>query len=292
MQILDISEYQGNISWETVKEEGYTDIIIRAGYGRNNLDGYFYPNMNMTQYLGFKVGLYWFSYAYTVDMARKEAEYLCALADKFVITLPLFWDFEYDSVAYAEKHGVTVTKELLQDMLEAFNEVVTEYGYMPGVYSNYDYEQRFGLLSKGEELGMYLWYAQYSNSMYSLPMEPHIWQYTSTGKVNGINGNVDMNRALRPIYYLNMPVYEEQEVKLVWCFYKVDGGDTVYWFNGSEVRPLNNPDQKTILERIYEDCTGYEIPVYNFKSTAPWHKRLIQACTISPLTAEDGKIGG
>lgn len=85
---------------------------------------------------------------------------------------------------------------------------------------------------------------------------------------------------------------EETEEILVWCFYKVDGKDTVYWFNGSEIRALTNRDQRTILERIYKDCTGKDIPEYAFSSASPWHKRLIQACTLPVLTAEDGKIGG
>ena len=67
---------------------------------------------------------------------------------------------------------------------------------------------------------------------------------------------------------------------------------TVYWFNGSEIRALTNRDQRTILERIYKDCTGKDIPEYSFSSASPWHKRLIQATTLPALTAEDGKIGG
>ena len=85
---------------------------------------------------------------------------------------------------------------------------------------------------------------------------------------------------------------KREEVSLVWCFYKVDEGATIYWFNGSEVRKLTNPDQKNILTKIYKDCTGKDAPEYNFSSSAPWHKRLIQACTLPVLSAEDGKIGG
>ena len=62
------------------------------------------------------------------------------------------------------------------------------------------------------------------------------------------------------------------------CFYKVEGKDTIYWFNGVEVRRLTHPDQIGILNKIYKDCYGKEIPSYTFKDSAPWHIRLLQAC--------------
>lgn len=62
------------------------------------------------------------------------------------------------------------------------------------------------------------------------------------------------------------------------CLYRVEGDVKTYWFNGLEVRYLIHPDQIVILNQIYKDCFGREIPCYVFKKSAPYHVRLIQAC--------------
>lgn len=62
------------------------------------------------------------------------------------------------------------------------------------------------------------------------------------------------------------------------CLYRVEGDVKTYWFNGLEVRYLTHPDQIVILNQIYKDCFGREIPCYVFKKSAPYHVRLIQAC--------------
>ena len=76
---------------------------------------------------------------------------------------------------------------------------------------------------------------------------------------------------------LECPV-DIREVTKMMCFYRVEGSNKVYWFNGREVRYLTHPDQITILSRIYKDCYGVEPPSYEFKKSAPYHMRLIQAC--------------
>lgn len=73
-------------------------------------------------------------------------------------------------------------------------------------------------------------------------------------------------------------VVDTRKVNKMMCFYKVKGENTVYWFNGFEVRRLTHPDQISILNQIYKDCYGKEIPTYIFEKSAPWHIRLIQAC--------------
>ena len=73
-------------------------------------------------------------------------------------------------------------------------------------------------------------------------------------------------------------VVDVRRLNKMMCFYTVKGGNTVYWFNGFEVRKLTHPDQINILNRIYKDCYGKDIPSYQFENSAPWHVRLIQAC--------------
>lgn len=296
--IIDVSEHNTVTDWRSVKADGIEGVIIRAGYGRGNVDKKFREHITGALAAGLHVGIYWFSYAYSADMAESEAYYCMNTVSDVVswkdITLPIYWDFENDSMYFANKCGVDVSRETLVDMAEAFCDALESEGHMPGIYSNLDYERRFGLLTVAEQNGWSVWYAQYNYTMDNTVPPPDMWQYTSGGQVNGISGNVDMNKLLNPDIIDVEAASEgvEKEGELVWCFYKVDGGDTVYWFNGDKVRPLTNRDQKTILEKIYKDATGRDIITYDFKSTSPWHKRLIQACTNEPLTAADGKIGG
>lgn len=296
--IIDVSEHNTVTDWRAVKADGIEGVIIRAGYGRGNVDKKFREHITGALAAGLHVGIYWFSYAYSTDMAEAEAYYCMNTVSDVVswkdITLPIFWDFEGDSMNFANKCGVDVSHETLVDMAVAFCDALETEGHMSGIYANLDYEKRYGLLSVAEYAGYSVWYAQYNYAMDTSIPSPDMWQYTSGGQVNGIIGNVDMNKLLNPdIINVSCETLElEKEVLIVWCFYRVDGGDDIFWFNGDKVRPLNNRDQKTILEKIYKDATGRDIITYDFKSNSPWHKRLIQACTNEPLTAADGKIGG
>lgn len=76
---------------------------------------------------------------------------------------------------------------------------------------------------------------------------------------------------------LKNPV-DAREVTQLNCFYKVENSPNIYWFNGKEVRLLTHPDQVVILNQIYKDCFGKEMPSYIFKTAAPYHIRLVQAC--------------
>lgn len=99
---IDVSKWQGKINWSKAKK--YIDFaIIRAGYGKGNVDEY--ANYNIEQCEKYKIpyGLYWFSYAYNKDMAEREADYLLRVIGYHKPEYPLYFDFEYDSVDYAKK---------------------------------------------------------------------------------------------------------------------------------------------------------------------------------------------
>ena len=185
---IDVSEHQGIINWEQVK--GNIDFaILRAGYGNNNIDKQFIRNITECNRLGIRVGIYWFSYAYTINMARNEANFAVQAIKNYKIDLPIFFDFEYDSVNYANKCGVAVNQRLATEMVKTFCERVKELGYKPGNYSNQDF-----ILNKfyNDELTQYpLWYAYYNQNKNRDCM---IWQYSESGRVPGINtDSVDMN---------------------------------------------------------------------------------------------------
>lgn len=189
---IDVSQWQGNIDWQKVKGAGVQFAMLRAGYGRNNLDIKFHRNAQGATAVGIPVGLYWFSYALNVEMARKEAQYAADLAKKYKITWPIAYDLEYDTVSYAAKNGITITKSLATQMAIAFCEEIKHLGYIPMVYTNLDYLNRYFDRSK---LPYDLWYAQYTST--ASVMDKEIWQYSSKGSVPGIAGNVDMNHGYK-----------------------------------------------------------------------------------------------
>ena len=187
---IDVSAWQEKIDWDKAKSE-IDFVILRLGYGKNTVDKYAERNIAELNRLGIPYGVYWFSYAYTVEMARNEARsaiaYLQNLGAK--LSYPVYFDWEYDSRKYAAKNGVNVNNLLLFNMATAFCAEVEAAGYYPGIYANPDYINNYF----GEDIfkEFDLWLAHYVNKQ---SRDVKLWQYSSSGKVSGISGNVDMNR--------------------------------------------------------------------------------------------------
>ena len=183
---IDVSYHQGRIDWKKVKNAGIQFAMLRAGYGKNNLDKQFHNNANGCRTNGIPFGVYWFSYAYTVEMARQEARYCVAAIEQYEVQYPVCYDLEYDSISYAGKHNVTIGKTLATKMAVAFCEEVERLGYKAMNYANLDYAKRmFGSVPYD------LWFARYNPTPGRADMA--IWQYSSSGSVSGITGKVDMN---------------------------------------------------------------------------------------------------
>ncbi len=185
---IDVSEHQGRIDWERVK--GNIDFaILRAGYGRNNIDKQFIRNIEECNRLCIPVGIYWFSYAWNEEMAKDEAKYVLEAIKGYRVDYPISYDLEYDTLNYASKNGVTIGKRLATDMVKAFCDEINRNGYRAMNYTNQDF-----LLNKFymNELTNYpLWYAWYNSK---LNRDCAIWQYSENGQVPGIPGSsVDMN---------------------------------------------------------------------------------------------------
>lgn len=193
----DLSKHNGTVNIKQIRDSGYKRIGIRAGYGKNNVDQRYIANAQACYNLGVSVLLYWFSYAYTTAMSAAEAGYAIAQAAKFWKCCPIAFDFEYDSVNYARKNGVNVTKQLATDMAIAFLQAVKAAGYIPVIYTNRDYMRNyFDLQRIMAEVGeVYIWYARYTSALPDSEVGvADIWQYTSTGRIAGVSGNVDLNR--------------------------------------------------------------------------------------------------
>lgn len=190
MKVIDVSEFQGNVDYEKVKADGVEGVVIRAGYGKGNIDDKFTNNIKNAIAAGLNIGIYWFSYAYTEEMARKEAHYCNDVINPYKehINLPVFFDWEYDSMKYAKKNGVDAGKTLITAMTKEFCKEITDLGYSAGYYLNLDYSKNY---YDEQELTEYKrWFARYVKTEQK---DCYLWQNSDKGSVNGISGNVDTN---------------------------------------------------------------------------------------------------
>ena len=193
-QGIDISAWQGNIDWDQVKN-CIEAIIIRAGYGKNNIDQKWVPNVEAVRDSSLDVGAYWFSYAYTADMAYMEGCYAAnAVKNKFGDRqIPIAFDLEYDSVAYAAKKGVKIGRAEATLFAIRFLTAVKEFGYRPMLYTNIDYIRNYFDLGviRAAIPDLLLWVACWGSEPKDYNMA--VWQYSSKGSVAGIIGNADMD---------------------------------------------------------------------------------------------------
>lgn len=191
---VDVSRHQGVIDWDKFLEDEHSDFaIIRAGFGNNNIDAQAVRNVAECERLGIPYGLYWFSYALTPEMARREAEYLADFVGSHKPSYPLVYDFEYDSVTHAVRNGIKITRDFVLNCTEQFCHRLEELGFYSMFYCNNDYYQRYYQASKvAEKYDM--WYARYASS----PGRPvTLWQTSESGRVKGIQGKVDLDQTER-----------------------------------------------------------------------------------------------
>lgn len=192
---VDVSSHQGQIDWELVRGEGFSFAMIRLGYrgwgdGSLNVDTYALENLENAAAAGLQVGGYFFSQATSPEEAVEEAEFVLALLDGRKLDLPLVFDWEIPSDRARTKDVVSRT---LTDCTKAFCRRIEAAGYQPMVYFNLYFMERYFYL---EELSDYpFWFALYDSPM-RCPIRVDMWQYSSTGVVPGIDGNVDLNLLL------------------------------------------------------------------------------------------------
>lgn len=186
---IDVSTHNGKLDWSKLKSAGVQYAIIRAGYGRYAVDSQFENNISGALAVGIPVGIYWFSYALNADAAKEEAKKCCDTIRGYKITLPVFFDFEYDTVRYGKENGVTLGKTAFNNHAVAFCEEVKAQGYTPGVYYNLDYYRN--MVDAVRLKGYVQWYAQYASSPSISGYD--LWQYTSSGTFSGVSGRFDVN---------------------------------------------------------------------------------------------------
>lgn len=194
MKGIDVSSHQGSIDWKKVKAAGIEFAILRAGYGKfeSQVDVTFRKNAEGALAEGLHVGAYWFSYALNTEDAKLEAKRFADVLEPYKgkFDFPVYFDYEYDSETYSQKNGVTPTQVLRESLAQTFCEAMQARGWRAGVYTNKDYLRnrwRLEALNKYE-----IWLANYTGGPgVSCGMQ----QTGSTGRVDGISGNVDTDTA-------------------------------------------------------------------------------------------------
>lgn len=188
---IDVSEHNGSLDWSKIKAAGIEFAVIRSGYGTGHVDNYFKRNIEGAIKNGLHIGIYHFSYALNAAGAKNEAAFVESIIREYKehIDMPVFFDFEYDTVSYAKKQGVTLGKTAFNDHTIAFCEYLKSKGYNVGVYYNLDYLNKYVDNSK---IGGYVkWFAQYSSAPGT--NDYYMWQYSSSYKISGISCNFDVN---------------------------------------------------------------------------------------------------
>lgn len=190
---IDVSKFQGDIDWNKVAADGVEFAIVRVGfrgYGSGQIveDEKAKANLEGAKKAGIKLGVYFFSQAVTEAEAVEEAKYVVSMIKDYNIEYPVFFDTE--EIPDADERAEGLSKEELTDIAVAFCEVIKKEGYTPGIYANLRWFSGALNLEKLEDY--YKWYAYYDSNLY-FPYKIHMWQYSETGKVDGITGTVDMN---------------------------------------------------------------------------------------------------
>ena len=191
---IDVSAHNGLIDWQAVKNAGIQFVLIRAGYGNDisQKDLFFDRNIQGAINAGIPAGVYWFSYATSVDDAKKEAEACKTVIAPYKdqITWPVFFDFEYDSVRWCRQNGVNPGAQLVTDMALTFLQTIAAAGYQAGNYTNLDYYRNWFQMERLKDYPM--WFAQYGVD--SPSVDCPVWQFGGTS-VAGCNGSIDTNVA-------------------------------------------------------------------------------------------------
>lgn len=189
---IDVSKWNKEIDWESVKAAGVDFVIIRCGYRGSKTgalveDPYFKKNVEGAQAAGLKVGIYFFTQATTEIEAVEEASMALMLCRNYKLALPIFIDTE-GAGGNGRADGLGVDTRTA--VCEAFCRTIENSGFNAGVYAS---KHWFNNNLSTENLSDYtIWLAQYSRAA-TYDGRYDLWQYTSAGTIDGIETRVDLN---------------------------------------------------------------------------------------------------
>lgn len=245
---IDVSRWQGTIDWEQVKKDGVEFAMVGIGRyqkGVGTLDTQFTANMTNAIAQDIKVGVYLYSMATTVEEAEDEAEYVLDQIDGYKISYPVAFDIEDDV------HRKLTTKQRT-DITIAFLNVIEEAGYHPMIYASqnwFDTSMDLTRLTKYDK-----WVACWTTALTFKPTS--MWQYSSTGKVKGITGAVDLDYSYKDYAALITPRTKAayRRPRIGW---KTDG--THYWYVQEDGSKAVNTFLTEGSRTYYVNGKGYRV---------------------------------
>lgn len=195
---VDVSVYQKEIDWQAAAADGVEFAILRLGYrgyseGGLFPDKYFEQNLQGALDAGLEVGIYFFSQAITPEEAEEEAAYILETLAGRPLTYPVAFDWEPITPG-KDARTDNLDGETLTRCAAAFCKKIEEAGYTPAVYFNQS--MGYFLYDLRELTDWCLWLAEYDTQP-DFYYHFDLWQYTHTGQVNGIEGDVDLDLDLR-----------------------------------------------------------------------------------------------
>jgi GH25 family lysozyme M1 (1,4-beta-N-acetylmuramidase) len=188
IKVVDVSAWNGNVDYNTVKQVGITAGIIRITERYNKTDSYFEKNYAGMLNTGLKIGVYKFSYALNISEIQKEADAIIKVLNGRKLDFPVFLDLEWQNQR-------ALSKEILTNMVKAFERIITSHGYKFGIYCNVDWYSNVLDVSR---LPYDYWLAAYPQNDTGIIVErlrPQFgiaWQYSSKYKINGKNFDVSV----------------------------------------------------------------------------------------------------
>ncbi len=193
-KVIDVSYVQSSIDWAKVKASGVDGVMIRCGYrgygsGKIVEDSCFAKHVKGAVKAGLKVGVYFFTEAINAKEGKEEAQYAIKLIKRegLKLSYPIAVDTESISASRVRANNISVAARTAA--IQAFCEEIKVNGYTPMIYASTSWLENKLSMSK---LPYKVWVAQY-NSKVTYKGSYVMWQYTSTGRVDGISGVVDLN---------------------------------------------------------------------------------------------------
>ena len=188
---IDVSLWQGDIDFKKLKDSGVEFVFIRVGYmkgtkGERVLDSKFKQNIENANKYDIPVGIYYYSYASNKEEAKEDAKWVLKQIKNYDVSLPIAFDWE----DFADYNSYNLSFYNLTSMADEFIKEVNKKGYKGLLYGSKNYLEKIWLSNNHDT-----WLAHYASST-NYQGKYSYWQITDTGKVDGINGTVDID-----IYY-------------------------------------------------------------------------------------------
>lgn len=254
---ITVSKYQnraGAIDWERVKADGVSFAMVRLGY-HNDLDPYFDENMRNAQAHGLKTGVFFYTQAMDTATAVDEANFVLDIIRGYPVSYPVAYDVESQYLLDMGK-----TRQEITDQVNAFCQVIAAAGYRPIVYGNNEW-----LTNKMDtgQIPYDIWYSRYETSVNEYPNRT-LWQYTDSGLVDGISGEVCIDIAFVD-YSQIIPATGWRAIGGNWYYYQ-DYVKQTGWLALGDAWYYLNPDG-TMAAGVSQVIDGIS---YTFGSDGIW----------------------